>query len=110
VISLSELEKQVSNFNICLQEERFFDAHEAIESIWFPLRKNKNDELKLLRGYINAAVSFELYKRGRYESAERVWCTFIKHQPLVHSIEYKYRAQYKAAEAKILEIRERFIL
>ena len=106
MIKISELKKQIEIFNICLQEERFFDAHEAIESIWFKLRKEKSNEVKLLRAYINAAVSFELYKRGRCDASQKVWCNFIKHQALLSIIESKYQPYYALAEGKILEIRE----
>ncbi len=106
MIKISKLKKQIEVFNICLQEKRYFDAHESIESIWFELRKEKSDEVKLLRAYINAAVSFELHKRGRYKASQRVWYNFLKYQALLSIIESKYQPYYALAECKILEIRE----
>jgi len=109
VISLSKLQHSVKNFNICLNQGRYFDAHEAIEDLWFPLRMDNTDEIKLLRAYINAAVSFELYKRGRYKPSERVWKNFLKHQSLLDNIDIKYKKQYKLAEKEILKTRKKLI-
>ena len=62
---------------LILQKE-FFKAHEALEEYWFPRRKNKTDELLIIKGFINAAVAFELQKRGRHERALLVWQTYLK--------------------------------
>ena len=109
MISLSQLQRSVENFTICLTQERYFDAHEAIESLWFPFRMNSADEIKLLRAYINAAVSFELHKRGRYKPSERVWENFLKYQPLLKNIDIRYKEQYKIAEKEILKTRKKLI-
>ena len=53
----------LENFIVSLNEERFYDAHEDLEAIWFPRRFEDDDEIKLLKGFINAAVSFELHKK-----------------------------------------------
>ena len=81
-------------FSLCLKEERFFDAHEVIETLWFPRRFEQNDEIKFLKGLINAAVSFELRKRGRIEASRKVWNTYTKYRPLLHAIESPYKNNY----------------
>lgn len=68
-----------------LEEERFYDAHEDFEAIWFPRRFESNDEVLLWKGFINAAVSFELIKRGRLKPAETAWQTYRKYSPLLEN-------------------------
>lgn len=63
-----------------LNTNRFFEAHEVLERIWFPIRHSDHPEKQLLRGLINASVSFELIKRGRPEAAARVWLTYLKYR------------------------------
>ncbi|MBU1642035.1 DUF309 domain-containing protein [bacterium] len=72
----------LDRFVSCLDEERFYDAHEALEEIWFPRRFEDDLEVKLLKGFINAAVSFELTKLGRPGPATKVWGNFEKYRPL----------------------------
>jgi len=84
------------NYTLCLHEKRFYDAHEALEQIWFPRRFEANNEIKLLKGFINAAVSFELLKRGRVEAAQRVWKNYLKYRPLLENLQSRYTCDYKA--------------
>jgi hypothetical protein len=82
-------QSHVDNFILCLQEQRFFDAHEALEEVWFPRRYEKGesrDELLLIKGLINAAVSFELIKRGRKKSSVKVWNNYLKYIVLLQTI------------------------
>ncbi len=72
----------LDEFLLCLDEYRFYDAHEALEHLWFPRRFDEDDETKLLKGYINAAVSFELIQRGRKESAKKVYNIYLKYKHL----------------------------
>ncbi|MEE8588924.1 MAG: DUF309 domain-containing protein [Sulfurimonadaceae bacterium] len=46
----------LDRFVKCLDEERFYDAHEALEEVWFPRRFEDDMEMKLVKGFINAAV------------------------------------------------------
>jgi len=83
----------LDKFVLCLEEERFFDAHEALEEIWFPRRFEDDMEIKLIKGFINAAVSFELTKRGRPAPATRAWGNYEKYRPLLkqfHSVNTPY--------------------
>ncbi len=107
MIDTKSLEKQILDFIHCLKEERFYDAHESLELLWFPLRKNPANEVNLLRGYINASVSFELYKRGRISSSEKVWKNFKKYQGLVDIVSFEHQVFYKNAQTQILKIRNK---
>ncbi|WP_345988693.1 DUF309 domain-containing protein [Sulfurimonas sp. HSL1-2] len=75
-----------SAFVACLNEERYYDAHEALEELWFPLRTQKTPEILLLKGLINASVSFELHKRGRPHKAPGPWGVYMKYREYLPQI------------------------
>ncbi|MCJ7764470.1 MAG: DUF309 domain-containing protein [Thiovulaceae bacterium] len=81
----SDYTEHLDRFALCLDEERFYDAHEALEAIWFPRRFEDDLEVKLIKGLINAAVSFELTKRGRPAPATRAWGNYEKYRPLLEA-------------------------
>lgn len=88
------MNKNLKEYINLLKKERYFDAHEALEEIWFPRRFEDDDEMKLLKGFINAAVSFELKKRGREEPSKRVWKNYLKYRVLLDGIESEYKDEY----------------
>lgn len=67
-------------FLACLQEARYYDAHTVLEDVWFPERFAKTPETLLLKGLINASVSFELHKRGRPHKAPGPWGVYLKYR------------------------------
>ncbi len=68
----------IKKYRDLIKKEEFFAAHEVFEAFWFPRRKRKERELLIVKGFINAAVAFELKKRGRDKSARSVWQTYKK--------------------------------
>lgn len=91
-------------FLACLHDARFYDAHEVLEEVWFPVRAQKSPEVLLLKGLINASVSFELHKRCRAHKAPGPWNVYLKyrvylaevgaHNPLYHELDDAvYRVQ-----------------
>lgn len=86
--------ESLEEFVLCLKESRYYDAHEVLEAVWFPVRFENNDEVKLLKGFINAAVCFELIKKQRGESAQKVWKNYIKYRPLLYTISSPYLNKY----------------
>lgn len=86
----------------CINEGRYYDAHEALEEIWFPRRFEDDAEMKLIKGFINAAVSFELIKRGRPESSKKVWKNYEKYKVLLNTFESPYNGTYQEL-ARFLE-------
>jgi len=84
----------LKNFMLSLSEARFYDAHEDLEEIWFPRRFENDDEVKLLKGFINAAVSFELRKKGREKASAKVWKNYTKYLPFLKTINSKHKEQY----------------
>lgn len=85
---------KIEEFALCLNEQRFYDAHEALEEIWFPRRFEDDPEIRLLKGFINASVSFELFKQGKKIQSKKVWNNYLKYRPLLYKIESKYLNKY----------------
>jgi len=71
---------QFKDYLKCLDDARYYDAHEVLEALWFPRRFEKSHEILLIKGFINAAVSFELIKRGRMEASKRAWDNYLKYR------------------------------
>ncbi|WP_295012945.1 DUF309 domain-containing protein [Sulfuricurvum sp.] len=86
-----------------LEEGRYYDAHEDLESLWHPRRAEENDEVRLWKGFINAAVCFELIKRGRPKPSETAWQTYLKYSPLLEHLVTPHKQLY----VKIVQIIER---
>jgi len=92
---MTKHEELINEFVECINETRYYDAHEALEEIWFPRRFEDDVEMKLVKGFINAAVSFELIKRGRRESSNKVWKNYEKYKVLLGSFESPYDGRYR---------------
>ncbi|QOY54723.1 DUF309 domain-containing protein [Candidatus Sulfurimonas marisnigri] len=92
-----------------LDENKFYDAHESLEEIWFPRRFEGSDEVKLLKGFINAAVCFELIKKGRKASSEKVWKNYLKYKPLLHTLDSEYTKEYNTIVLYVEKIKASYI-
>jgi len=68
-------------FKNLINKEAYFDAHEILEEYWHTIRKTDNPYKNAYRGFINAAVSLELKKRGR-KNYKKVWITYEKYKYL----------------------------
>ncbi|WP_373035701.1 DUF309 domain-containing protein [Sulfurimonas sp.] len=77
-----------------LNDERYYDAHDVLEEIWFPRRFEDNNEIRLLKGFINASVCFELEIRGRKEASKRAWKTYLKYRQLLYKINSPHLNSY----------------
>ena len=88
------IEKQLVLYKKLLDTKMFFEAHEALEVIWFDKRFQNTKEVKLLKGFINAAVCFELIKRGRYEQSKTPWKNYLKYRTLLYKINSPYLNDY----------------
>ena len=74
---------RIQEYKNYILENKFFKAHEALEEFWFPRRRDKSKDILIVKGFINAAVSFELKKRGRLKSSKKVWSTYLKFSKLI---------------------------
>ncbi len=89
-------DKHYDAFLLALDEERFYDAHEVLEELWFPLRFKECSEVKLLKGFINASVSFELMKKAKVKQSKQVWKNYLKYRQLLFKQHYpKHNMYYK---------------
>ena len=88
------MKHKIENFKKCLLEERFYDAHEALEEAWFPRRFETSNEVKLLKGFINASVSFELFKRERKQQSKKVWNNYLKYRQLLFKVQNSCSNEY----------------
>ena len=70
-------------FIALIKAGEYYEAHEVLEDVWYPRRFEDDDEVRLIKGFINASVAFELVKKGRMAPAERTWKVFLKYRPLL---------------------------
>ena len=94
----------LDKFVLCLDEQRYYDAHEALEEIWFPRRFEKSDEMSLLKGFINASVSFELRKQNKISQGQKVWKNYLKYRPLLYKITSPHKNKYHSISRYIEKI------
>ena len=66
-----------------MENDRFYEAHEVLETYWHTIRKTDHPLKNLCKGFINGATAFELLKRGNREGAGRLWRTYEKYLPLM---------------------------
>jgi len=81
----NDLEGALKNYLKLLNEEEYFEAHEVLEEAWHPLRLADHPLKNLVKGLINAAVSFEHLKRNRENAvrkAHRVMESYERHKAL----------------------------
>jgi hypothetical protein len=102
------MNKRIQEYIFCLNEERYFEAHEVFESFWFPRRHEDDNEIKVIKGFINAAVSFELIKRRRIPQSQKVWKTYLKYKKLISKTDSNHTQKYlelsKIVEEKMLKL------
>ncbi len=91
---MSKHEKQLDLFIKNIQSGNFYDAHEDLEVLWYERRFEESDEVKLLKGLINASVSFELRKKGKIEASQKVWNNYLKYRNLVNKIDSPHVEKY----------------
>ena len=101
-------DKQLDEFVKCINEQRYYDAHEALEIIWFERRFEKSNEVKLLKGFINSAVSFELRRKGKEAQAKKVWLNYLKYRQLLYKTDSPFLNKYHFIARNIEKININF--
>lgn len=89
---------KIEEYKKLILEHKFFEAHEALEEFWFPRRKAKSNEVLIVKGFINAAVSFELKKRGREENSKKIWKVYLKFSQLIEASDVEFKELKKFIE------------
>ncbi len=92
------MKEACARFIALMEEGEYYEAHEALEELWYPRRFEKNAEVLLIKGYINASTAFELAKRGRRDAALRTWQVYLKYRPLRESIGSDMAETYSEVE------------
>lgn len=80
-----DLEGALGAYLALLDEEAFFEAHEALEEAWHPLRLADHPLKNLVKGLINGAVALEHIKRNRSnmpQKAQKVIASFERYKHL----------------------------
>lgn len=91
---MSSIDKAFDSFLENLKNQNFYEAHEDLEAIWFPRRFEDSDEVRVLKGFINASVSFELYKKGKIEASAKVWLNYLKYKQLLQNINSIHKQKF----------------
>ena len=79
-----DLEDALENYLGLLEKEAYFDAHEALEEAWHPLRKSNHSLKNLAKGLINGAICFEHLKRNRKDSKRKALTTLKSYERHKH--------------------------
>ena len=108
MITTSQHIELLDEFTKCLEEERFYEAHEAIEVLWYKRRFENTNEIKLLKGFINASVCFELIKRGKKEQSKKVWKTYLKYRQLLYKTDSPHLNRYYQISRDVEKIKLTF--
>jgi len=80
-----DLKSALEKYLELLDTEEYFEAHEVLEEAWHPLSLKKDPLANLIKGFINAAISFEHIKRKRknmHSKAQRVIASYERHKHL----------------------------
>lgn len=106
---MSRHEEQLELFVQNLRNQNFYDAHEDLETLWYERRFEVSDEVKLLKGFINASVCFELHKKGKTEASKKVWNNYLKYKNLIDTIDSVHKEKYLLIIDEIERIKKSFI-
>lgn len=94
------MKSKITKYLELIENERFYDAHEVLEEWWYPKRFEESDEVRLIKGLINAAVSFELVKKERLEASKKAWRNYLKYRALLYKVISKdYNEYHRAVRA-----------
>ena len=88
------MQKHIIQFINAIKKQKYFEAHEYLEEIWFPRRFENSNEIKMLKGFINAAVSFELHKRKKEKRSIQVWSNYLKYRQLLFKLPSTYKNDF----------------
>jgi hypothetical protein len=105
-----DLEGALKAYIKLLDEEEYFEAHEALEEAWHPLRLKKHPLANLAKGLINGAIAFEHIKRNRSNAkskAQRVMVSYERHIYLCKE-DIKFFSLFDKAKQKIEALKEKY--
>ena len=96
---------------LLLKEEKFVQVHDIFEELWREYKncENTREESFILKAFVNASVSIELYNMQRFEHSLNVWNTYLKYENLMDKIESVNSKNYKKIKEIIYKKREKYI-
>lgn len=80
-----DLEGALRTYLALMDQEEYFEAHEALEEAWHPLRLAEHPLRNLAKGLINGAIAFEHIKRNRKnmpKKAQKVIASYERYKHL----------------------------
>ncbi|MEA3492319.1 MAG: DUF309 domain-containing protein [Campylobacterota bacterium] len=92
-----------------LEREEYFEAHEALEEAWHPLRERQDPMRHVVKGFINGAISFEHIKRNRKNgkrNAQKVIASYERYKHLRYETR-EYRELFDEAYQQIESLKSR---
>jgi predicted metal-dependent hydrolase len=93
-----------------IDDRNYFKAHEVLEETWRQMKVMDKKRSYIYKAFINAAVSFELYRRGRAAQSLKIWKIYEKYRPLIEEMDRESRERYKAVSFKIELHKERYLI
>jgi hypothetical protein len=96
---------------LLLENDEFIRVHDILEELWRKYKDNEHtrQESFILKAFVNASVSIELYKMKRFEHSLNVWNTYKKYEHLMDEINYQNTKSYKKIKDIIYKKREKYI-
>ncbi len=96
---------------LLLQEKKFVKCHYIFEELWkeYKSHEDTREESFILKAFVNASVSFELYNMQRYEHSNNVWNTYLKYEYLIEQINTNNSSNYKKIKEIIYKKRDKYI-
>ena len=106
-----DINSKLKEIILLLEEDKFVEVHYMFEDFWKEYKKHEDtrEESFILKAFVNASVSFELYNMQRFENSNNVWNTYLKYENLIDNLETKNSLNYKKIKYIIYKKREKYI-
>ena len=84
------MNKELKTYYKYLSEEKYFEAHEALEPLWLQTKKENAVSSLPLKALINAAIAFEHIKRDTPNAKEKAFRVFKGYTKYKETFPSKY--------------------
>jgi hypothetical protein len=106
-----DINLKLEDIILLLKEEKFVQAHDVLEELWreYKNQESTREESFILKAFVNASVSIELYNMQRFEHSNNVWNTYLKYENLIDDLKSINNINYKKIKEIIYKKREKYI-
>jgi len=106
-----DINLKLEDIILLLKEEKFVEAHDVLEELWrqYKNQESTREESFILKAFVNASVSIELYNMQRFEHSNNVWNTYLKYENLIDDLKSINNINYKKIKEIIYKKREKYI-